>query len=292
MKVRDRTVIYKESLKLVLSVMDCKEKNDGQLIVYAIQYLSQLVSEKESHPDVFINFKQNINDHVVQFWLCFTDRNEDLEISELLVVAMMDLTSMVIPFMEGKCIYEVLSSMTRVLLLSGSPSYQLHCTRFLTSLQDITFPSEYQSDCLGILQTMFNYLLGNENWVINDSCMNTLHVFAENTPYSSSLVTFLPSSRKKEFTQYLKKQACLVDYIQDEKLLCNVMKYLSNKCENMKNITNQADSSNHKLQIGNIISKMEEDVKKLHDVAKRNVDVSNHVLRLRNIISIIESVCN
>ena len=108
--------------------------------------------------------------------------------------------------------------------------------------------------------------------------MRALQLFAQETTYSRSLVTFLPTEKKKDFTRFLKKEAPPVE-LSEEQVLENVWTYLS------KHSLGSLDRS-----ISAVLEKMENGAKELERLMldhKSPVEISK---RISGVISLLKEM--
>ena len=110
--------------------------------------------------------------------------------------------------------------------------------------------------------------------------MRALQLFAQETTYSRSLVTFLPTEKKKEFTRFLKKEAPPVD-LSEMQVIHNVFTSLS------KHSLGSLDRS-----ISAVLEKMENGAKELGRLMsdhKSPVEISK---RIGGVISLLKEIAS
>ncbi|XP_047123612.1 uncharacterized protein LOC101241271 isoform X1 [Hydra vulgaris] len=160
----------------------------------------------------FLNFLSTNNQvtivkEVVQFWSCFNDLDEDIEMSESVVIAMLCLASCVFHLFQPEQMLLVLSTVKDILLHCDNQSFRLQVTYFLSDLKSTQFHETNQIECLSLVASLFNYLLDLKDWMVTFFAMSALRDYAEVTIYSHKLSTFLPLTKKTDFTNFLQKKS-------------------------------------------------------------------------------------
>lgn len=285
LKISNTLKFCSDFVETVLSLIEMKDgsQNNEHDIVCAIDSLTNIVTSNEIYGKLPIDLKNHIYNHIIEFWSCFRNVDKDIDINESLVLSMLSLTSEFLSFLNGNHLYDILTVISDILYNTDNRAFHTMCSYFLVHLKNINFHPEVERNCLTATSKIFQFLLNHKDVFIDCQTMKALKMFAEETVYSRSLVTFLPQSRKKDFTNYLRKE-----------VLGTAVEY--------KRVFEMAHVQNDDVQDELMLSKNENDIEGILNVLEKNANTlkgiisnsisSDYKSRVRTVISLLENSCS
>ncbi|XP_057300135.1 uncharacterized protein C1orf112 homolog [Hydractinia symbiolongicarpus] len=287
-----------EIIQTVTSMLRETNEESDRLIVNGLSTVCSVIQNQEIYNNIDQSVKEALNKETIDFWLCFSKVDCDVEMSENLMVRMLEMTSHLVTNFDSQSISELLSVLENVVTCAESATFQLETSHFLSQLKYLQFAEDMEEQCLTSIANIFQHLLNSNDWLVEDSAMTSLREYAEVTIYSASLATFLPANKKKEFARFLKKLPHETD-LNDEKLSKQVFYEVTiqknvveteeeESCEaKRRKIDDEVDEA---TDVEVLLSKVEEAVSKLSKLPKNSRLLATCKHRLQKIVKCLQEL--